>query len=440
MFKIIQKIYLLIAFLMFFSLFVKAQDIINYPAINTKTYNQYLKAEWKDLIKTGKTSLKNDIDFYYLQVRMGIAYYELKKYRQAILFFEKVRTQNPDDELIKEYLYYSYLFSGRIDDAGKFSSVLSDDLKGKVGIKENPIFNSVYVETKFDNWEGYTANTTQGEVLEQNTKKKFSYYSINFEHLIKNDKRFYWGYTGINILQNSYAIMDSAPFEFERKISQNQLYFKYSKQLRYGLKYNIALNLAMIFSDELTTTLTGGRWAGTTTGVKKIISGAYVGFLSVEKDISLFKFKLFSSFSSINSQYQIQPGLNINFYPFGNNNLYTISSINNQLNFGNVGAINEFVFKQSVGVRVYKFFIEPAITIGNIKNYVTNDAFVIYNGIDIIKNMKSIKIYANLFKNRMMLFAKYENYNKINEYKINGVDYKTEYNNNSIIGGVKWNF
>jgi len=427
---------------MLFSLFAKAQETINYPAINTKTYNQYLKAEWKELIKTGKTSLKNDIDFYYLQVRMGIAYYEVEKYRQAIPFFEKARRQNPDDELIKEYLYYSYLFSGRVDDARKFSSVLSDNLKEKIGIKEASIFNSVYIETKFDNWEDYYANPTFG-VLEQDVRTKFSYYSINFEHLIKNDKKFYWGYTGINIVSNSFDRFDLIPQPvFEKKVNQSQLYFKYSKQLNYGLKLNIAANIAMIFSDELSTIQSGTRWrgGGTSIGIQKTTSSAFTGFLSLEKDISLFKFNLSSSLSTFNSSYQVQPAFNVSFYPFANSNLYTVSSFNNSFDFTDYGTISEFVFKQSVGVRIYKFFIEPSITIGNIKNYVANDAFVIYNGVDMIKNMKSVKIYAYLFKNRMTLFAKYENYNKINEYKINSVDYKTEYNNNSIIGGIKWNF
>ncbi|MBN2758796.1 MAG: hypothetical protein JXR51_16640 [Bacteroidales bacterium] len=424
----------------FFILSVKSQETVNYPEINIKTYDQYLKSEWKDLIKTGKISLKNDIDFYYLQVRMGIAYYELKKYRQAINYFENARDQNPNDELIKEYLYYSYLFSGRIEDARKFTSVLSVNLKEKIGIKQNPIFSSIYIETKFDNWKDYTAETNTGDILKQDIRTDFSYYSVNFENLIQNDKRIYWGYTGINILNNSFVVEENSAYNFNRSVKQSQLYFKFSKQAKYGLKFNLAFNTALIFSDELTTVQTKGAWSSSSVGIQKVTTGAFIGFLSFEKDFSLLKFELSNSLSAINGQFQIQPGLSMYFYPFGNNNFYTLSSINNQFDFSSNGTISQLVVNQSIGLKIYKIFIEPAISFGNFKNYVSNHAFVIYNDLDVIKDMKSVKIYGYLFNYKLTLFAKYEDYIKINEYKINDLDFKKEYSYNAIIGGIKWNF
>ena len=103
----IKKI-VLIYTLLIFSISITAQKEISHTEIDKKTYSQYIQSNWKELIKTGKLSLKNEVDFYYLQVRMGIAYYELKKYRKAIPYLERSRKLSVDNELSAEYLYYSY--------------------------------------------------------------------------------------------------------------------------------------------------------------------------------------------------------------------------------------------------------------------------------------------------------------------------------------------
>ena len=93
--------------------FVKAQETLNFPKVDKETYAYFLNGQWKELIETGKKAKQAGIDFYYLQIRMGIAHYNLKKYRQAIPYLEKALEQSPDDEFTKEYLYFAYLFSGQ---------------------------------------------------------------------------------------------------------------------------------------------------------------------------------------------------------------------------------------------------------------------------------------------------------------------------------------
>ena len=85
-------IILLLFFLISFS--AVAQEKMSAPSVDNISYEQYLKKDWEALIKTGKKSLKYDVDFYYLQVRMGIAYYELKRYPKAVKYFENANSQN----------------------------------------------------------------------------------------------------------------------------------------------------------------------------------------------------------------------------------------------------------------------------------------------------------------------------------------------------------
>ncbi len=159
----IKKIVILYTFLIF-SINLVAQEESSYLTVDKETYSQYLQANWKELIKTGKLSLKNEVDFYYLQVRMGIAYYELKKYRNAIPYFENARKQNTENELVNEYLYYSYLFSGRSFDARKLSGTFTDKLKTKLGIKVKPIISALNIDLRQEEIENHKAETTLGEL------------------------------------------------------------------------------------------------------------------------------------------------------------------------------------------------------------------------------------------------------------------------------------
>ncbi len=52
----------------------EAQEETNYPKVNEQSYAYYLSGDWENLIKTGKEAKTAGIDFYYLKVRMGIAY------------------------------------------------------------------------------------------------------------------------------------------------------------------------------------------------------------------------------------------------------------------------------------------------------------------------------------------------------------------------------
>ena len=79
----------------------------------------------------GKIALKQDMDFYYLRMRMGIARYNQKKYRQACGHFKHALELNQADPLALEYLYYSLLFSGQSEQAG----IVRGEFKGDLALR-----------------------------------------------------------------------------------------------------------------------------------------------------------------------------------------------------------------------------------------------------------------------------------------------------------------
>ncbi len=100
----------------------------------------------------------------------------------------------------------------------------------------------------------------------------------------------------------------------------------------------------------------------------------------------------------------------------------------------------EFVYKQGLGFRISKLYIEPYLSWGKMAKFTESDAFVIYNSADYIQDRKGVKMYSYLFKKRLVLYAEYQVYDKINTYELNGTINQIEYNYQTLIGGIKWKF
>ncbi|RLD49863.1 MAG: hypothetical protein DRI97_17595, partial [Bacteroidetes bacterium] len=93
MYRIIISIWLLGVV----SLGIKAQEPADFNTINRKTYQLYLSQKWDSVIIMGKQALKQEMDFYYLRMRIGIAYYSKKHYRTAARHFSAALEQNKSD-------------------------------------------------------------------------------------------------------------------------------------------------------------------------------------------------------------------------------------------------------------------------------------------------------------------------------------------------------
>lgn len=65
--------YVLLIIVMFPAIGQTKRDFVSF---NKASYELYTQKKWDELIIVGKEALKNNFDFYYLRVRLGIAYYE----------------------------------------------------------------------------------------------------------------------------------------------------------------------------------------------------------------------------------------------------------------------------------------------------------------------------------------------------------------------------
>ena len=104
-------------------LLFRAGNSQDFKSVDQGTYGLYMEQHWDELIRIWKEGLKQDIDYYYLRMRIGIAYYETKNYKASQAHFRKALEFNQGDPVASEYLYYAYLFAGQTEQA----SILAKD-------------------------------------------------------------------------------------------------------------------------------------------------------------------------------------------------------------------------------------------------------------------------------------------------------------------------
>ncbi|RLD69184.1 MAG: hypothetical protein DRI95_00765, partial [Bacteroidetes bacterium] len=229
-------------------------------------------------------------------------------------------------------------------------------------------------------------------------------------------------------------------------VSQNQFYYSYHNQLKYGLNLVLAANLVNIVSTGSILVPSGG-WGGGWGGSGGMVSAdtryatnEIVGYFALRKDFSNFQIGLNTSISNLDKDIQIQPGIDFTYYPFANTNLYLTTNASYKFENINNTWQDEFIIKQALGFRLLTIYFEPSMTYGNIINFTESNAFIINNDNDIIKDRYEFLVYGYFFKSRLNLYVKYQNYIKTNTYLLNGVSNEVNYQNQTLTGGIKWNF
>ena len=433
--KLLLGIFILLIFNTLF-----AQEIYNVPAADKKTYNQYLKKDWKGLIKSGKKYLKKDIDFYFLRYRMGIAYYEQKKYAKAVKHFEKIHSENSKDPVINEYLYYSYLLSGKTGDARLLASSFNRELKEKLNIEtEYPFIRALYFSTIQNINENYEYLPQAGELVDQKTVLNESWYNLSLEHFVGKRVTIFHGYSRLKIVNKVRSSNSDYPSVFTENTDQNEYYF--------SMKYHIGKG----------TNITGGFHylnslyyvpvyiqIGRRTSLSYLYyfrKNSIAGSLKIDKSFSIFNTSLESSVSNLNEKLQIQPAVALRIYPFSDTRFYSETKGIYQIEDDGITKRYSPVFKQTFGINFLKYSsLNTSVTYGDLLNYTTYNAFIANNDLD--KTTLSADIYLNLglAKGRFNIFLNYQYNQKENAFDINDTKQTKDYTNQIIAGGIKWYF
>ena len=468
-----------IILILFFSINIYSQDSLSYSYFDKKTYELYLAKDWKTLIETTKQAFNNGYDSYYFQMRIGIAYYERKNYVKATKHFEKARENNVNNTL-REYLYYSYLFSGYQYKAEFYSQFFTDSLKKKLNIKPKfiksvDLFGGSFINNeinKLHNLEFHNTDKSVSSSIRYKNEYNNIYglgLSLNFSPNLKG----YINYSYLNEtktqITKTNTIEDPSVAEtkeYGNRTNQSTYYFNL-KYLSNSFKLTTAFNLTKINDTYMEPYLDFGfKYKETNIKSTDIVFG-----LNMQQKISNFEIGIRGTYSNLNDNRQLLAELEAIYYPLGNKNLYFVASTgiqniaekttstfgrNNQQNISFSSKETNNISKLKIGFKTFKFlWVETQAYFGRINEYNEANSFIVYNDISPITSQYRINLIAPITKN-LSVFIKYTylireqlfTNSKViflippapSEPKIESETNSTKINNSSIIGGIKWTF
>jgi hypothetical protein len=484
----IHKKLLLILILGFVMLFISSNSNgqtseINFKYVDQQTYSYYINGNWDSLICIGNYALINDIDYYYLRVRMGMAHYNKANYSMAVQHFNRALQFNSKDALSLEYLYYSYLYLNRNLEARLLASKFSDQLNEKLKPELGAEINHIYAEGGVAFSNNFEENSFKKKHLphdtipiEQDMNGDKAYIHAGFGGYLENNVSFYIGYGNLTttkfkqiitpelyksgydtILSHGWYYVDTVYSTRtiltvdEYKLTQNEFYGNASIVLDNGISLTPAFHYLNIKSttiyaipEPVSFFAQSYDTIPTVYDSFSIVKASntlnnYVASLSANYYKGLLSYGLNATFSNLNYNNQYQLGASATLFPYGNLDLYATSNLTAAWN----NNVNRMIFKQTLGAKILpSFWAEGFVSIGEMLNYNEGNAFTVYNSGDIIKFRAGANIIISLSKQieLNLIYHFLDNQGSIMQNTSDGLQTikNTSYQNHTIIGGLKW--
>lgn len=429
---------------LFFLFAVSAQKNLSYAEVDNKSFELYQQQKWAELMDFSAEAREEGIDFFYLQARTGIAYYNLKKYRNAADWFLKAWENDKSFEWLQEYLYYSLIYSGRNIEASKIADKFSVAFKQKiyyqkmkplraaleVGYSFNPDFDKLS-GTSFDERLNVGSDYGEAFILKNYHFETFDYshqiapgvfLNHNFTHLgIDREEQVFWGsrYSfPIKVTQNQYFI--NPVFVLKKKwygsVSINAIWGNSDLVLGdYNPNFFYSSNVK--FSDFIFSTSTWTQWENFSPGAEINLANIYD-----------------NGFTQLSGW--------ITWYPFSNTNLYFTPRVYFKNDSENGFGYNTFGI--SGGAQIGPVHFTGQYFTGDMKNFIEPAGYVVANFPGRSDQKFTGSFYFPTGK-RYQFVLRYINQNVFEKYQVysnrilgNSIEY--EFTKHTLTGGISWNF
>ncbi len=480
----------------------QAASVLDFQTVDRLTYRCYNEQKWDSVILVGKQALRQDIDYYYLRVRMGIAYFEKHQYYPSATHLEKARKFNSGDPFVTGYLYRAYLLTNRGDEAHSLWSSLSkedSELLDPSGKKGGEFLTSAHIESGFtissdadpdnlatlmgsDSIYGeqdlYGNNIYENLALNLRITRGFSvslaYNYLNFQktkyiqygrledHLVSITDTT-WGknynYTF------PWVIYDTS---FRYNVRQHEAYINATVALPWGLKIIPAFHWINVGYNKInpayrTDTVMDtafyqsfNNYYGTFPFPRTIYSfeqtdtsfNNYLASLRISKEWGIFNISLTGSLSKLNGKQQKQIGASLTYYPLGNLDFYGTTTATGFFQ----GKVKRLLLSQVLGAKITPWmWAEGNFYYGDYTNANIFNGAIVYNNSDKIDYRAGATLLFVVGKHiQLSLIYQYFRKESLQTYYIKSKDTSTgaikeipqttynPYNTHSIIGGITW--
>lgn len=452
----IKHFYKILLICLFVVIGISSKAQTNYAEVDSNSYKLYYNMQWKRLIYFGENAINDSVDYMFLRQRIGIAYFSLKNYRMAAYHLEKALAFNCDDDFTLYYLYYSYLYSGRLSDANYLTRNMTQTMKDSLHWR-NKYISSIDVEGGVSKSNNISKNSTinidgTADIYGENDMcGDLSYNHIGLNHEVLPFLSIYQSINNINIANEkeirynkniTHAKDSTVDTICNYTVKQFEYYISGDIQLMEGLKITPAYHYLHVGFTKLNTNLDQNKHLEIISTTSSLNN--YVVSLAITKEFKLTSLSLFASKSNLNALKQTVFGATFNYFPFGNTNFYTSTTISYILEDSNInGNPKRYILDQIAGVKILKkLWGEASITLGDLTDFNEKNAFIVYNTFDNIKLKAGLSLIYTLSPH-FDLSLRYQFLQRQDAYmtyiSTNQKIYTTtNYLNNTIIGGIKW--
>lgn len=430
-----------------FLLVVQAQQNLNYPEVDKVSYDLYIQGKWAELIDYAIEARQQGIDFFYLQARTGIAYYNLKKYRTASTWFLKAWESDQSFEWLQEYLYYSLLWGGRASEAYKVAGSFSPAMQDKIGFASSQI-TRVGLEAGYSFNPGFETLTTAphgqqagvgNDYGEAFYLKNYHFESVDLSHRISpgfsvnhnltyiglnREQRINWGSgNSFPMKTNQFQYFLNPHFVMGKKIyvspSMSAIWGSYDffSGGFTGNQMKMFYNTSASFSDFVFSTLAWSHFGG-------FSPGAEINLANITDQ----------KFTQLSAWLTIYPFSNLNFY--FTPRAYFKSSENSGFGFNTFGI--------SGGVQLGAVHFYGSYLNGDMENFIEAGGYVVSNFPGISEQKFSGSLYFPTGK-KYQLVLRYLNQDVTEKYRVytnlsESNSLKYNYVKHTITVGISWNF
>lgn len=437
---------------------LEAQIGTDFNRVNQETYRLYEESDWDSLVLVGKQALRQEVDYYYLRMRIGIAYFNKKQYRTAASHFIRAMEMNLGDPVAREYLYYSRLYAGQTGQASAMRAGFEGELAQKLPKEKEAFFRKAGAEYLYESADhGQSLSDPDGLYAlpagSQPVTLRFANFNVSLENGIAPGISLAHSYTYLS-KYNHFYLSDGLGTYYdlnEQHTFQHQYYLSPHFTTASGFTFMPMVHLVSASFQTILSSggggMGGGYMGGSLSTLGYLTDLDLAGGLTMVKGWGPVDITLGGTYAGLNRARQLQGRIGLTWYPLGNLNLYAGAALNAQREWYGERIVHRWIPDMKMGVAIAEMvWLEAEAAVGDMHNYLSANGSVIFNGYaEVIEKKAKLTLMVPVTQKGSLLYlgGRWSANRSVyvpDDEPLPGSENMISYQTLSIYGGITWKF